>query len=321
MTYTEKQKSQARDTDIIDFLSAFEGLSFKRKGNGYACVEHDSLYIRRDRRGWYWNSQNKGGSSAIDYCEKIKGMSFPQALQTLVGDATKIIKSNTSYTPELKKSQEFSLPEKTDGQYSRVYAYLNKSRKIDSCIISKLMNEKKIYQDKNNNVIFVGFDEQNKAKFACRRGTLSKEFSEKSFRGDCSGSDKKYSFNTEGKNKEKLYVLESPIDLLSHATLVNKALNNTNAWLVHNRLSLAGTTDVALEHYLKRNTNIKELIFCLDNDEAGQKATAEHMKKYKDKGYKVSTIVPKNKDLNEDLIEHIKKSEVKKVKPPTKRTR
>lgn len=317
MTYTETQKSQARGTDIIDFLSTFEGLSFKCKGNGYSCVEHDSLYIKADRRGWYWNSQNTGGSSAIDYCEKIKQMSFPQALQMLVGDAAEIIKSNTLQTPELKKSQEFSLPEKIDGQYSRAYAYLNKSRKIDSCIISKLMHEKKIYQDNNNNVIFVGYDEHDKAKFACRRGTLS----DKSFRGDCSGSDKKYSFNIKGTNKEKLYVFESPIDLLSHATLVNKAVKNNNAWLVHNRLSLAGTTDVALEHYVKLNTNIKELIFCLDNDEAGQKATAEHMKKYNEKGYKVSAITPKNKDLNEDLIEHMKKSEVKRVKPPTKRAR
>ena len=164
------------------------------------------------------------------------------------------------------------------------------------------MTDKQIYQDKNNNVVFVGFDEESQAKFACVRGTLS----DKSFRGDCKGSDKQYSFSIDGTNKTKLYIFESPIDLLSHATLANKVVKNERAWTVHNRLSLAGTTDVALEHYLTAHPDIKELVFCLDNDEAGIKATAEHKEKYQAKGYIVTNFPPHKKDYNEDLTAYIK---------------
>ena len=72
--------------------------------------------------------------------------------------------------------------------------------------------DKKIYQDTHGNVVFVGTDENNEPKFACMRGTNTN----KPFKGDCFGSDKRYAFSMEGSNREKLYVFEAPIDLLSH---------------------------------------------------------------------------------------------------------
>jgi hypothetical protein len=63
--YTDEQKQQAREIDVIGFLETFEGFTFQKKGSGYKCVEHDSLYIRGDRMGWYWNSQQVGGSNAV----------------------------------------------------------------------------------------------------------------------------------------------------------------------------------------------------------------------------------------------------------------
>jgi hypothetical protein len=148
-SYTADQKEQARKTDMIDFLQKYEGFTFKKVGNGYKCVEHNSLVIMQDRTGWYWNSQSKGGSNTIDYCQRIKGMTFPEALQTLVGRGNEIshapIKKVNTNTSEPAFRQAFVLPEKAEGKFNRAFAYLNKSRKINSCIISRLMTDKQIY--------------------------------------------------------------------------------------------------------------------------------------------------------------------------------
>ena len=43
IVYTEEQKQQAREIDIISFLETHEGYSFQKKGSGYKCIEHDSF--------------------------------------------------------------------------------------------------------------------------------------------------------------------------------------------------------------------------------------------------------------------------------------
>lgn len=317
MKYTEQQIETARQTDMIDFLSLHEGFSFKRKGRNYSCVEHDSLVILADRSGWYWNSQGKGGGTAIDYCQKIKGMSFPEALQTLVGNAdeTKKVYKRTEISKQ-KPSEKavFVLPE-TGGnkKCDRVFAYLNKTRKIDNCIIDFLVHEKKLYQDNRGNCVFVGFDESNTARYAAIRGTLS----EVQYRGEVESSDKRYSFSIDGKNKTKLYIFESPIDLLSHATLANKVIGYNKAWTVHNRLSLGGLADVALEHYLSTHPDVKELNLCLDNDDKGIQKSNAYAEKYRVRGYTVNVILPNAKDYNADLVNFQQKKEKQQIsKPP-----
>ena len=54
----------------------------------------------------------------------------------------------------------------------------------------------------------------------------------------------------------------------SHATL---ALRGEICFDGH-RLSLGGTSDVALMAYLNRNPNIERISLCLDNDDAGKMA-------------------------------------------------
>lgn len=88
---------------------------------------------------------------------------------------------------------------------------------------------------------------------------------------------------------------------LSHATMANKITKKPEAWQAHSRISLAGTSDVALEHYLKSHTEVKEIHFVLDNDKAGQEAAEKYCKKYADLGYTTKNHVLKHKDMNEEL--------------------
>ena len=88
---------------------------------------------------------------------------------------------------------------------------------------------------------------------------------------------------------ERLYIFESPIDAMSHASLENAITGDSEAWKQHSRLSLAGTSDTAIPFFLNQHPTVRELVFCLDNDFAGRKASVELTRKYLDKGFYART--------------------------------
>ena len=298
--YSDEQRQQARDTDIIEFLGRYEGFTFKKTGRGYKCVEHNSLVINENRKMWYWNSENKHGVTVVDYLQEIHAMSYPESMDIIIGKEKASIPVAPKVIKNEQQEQKFILPEKTTDKYSRIFAYLINARGLDKDIVTQCIKDKILYQDKNGNAVFVGYDEESQSKFACMRGTLSQI----QFRGDCTGSDKKYPFKIEGTEKDRLYVFESPIDALSYMTL-SKKHTNTEVYKKFNYISLAGTSDVALESYLESNKNVTSIIFCLDNDTAGNLACENYLLKYHQKGYQTMRKAPKSpaKDFNEQLIQ------------------
>ena len=165
-------------------------------------------------------------------------------------------------------------------------------------IVNALITKEMLYEDISGNLVFVGLDENNKPRFASLRGTNENN----NYRADCKGSDKRYSFRMMAeKPKRSIYVFESPIGAISQASIKNIEAGNNQAWKHDNRLSLSGTSLIAMDFYLQTNKAIKELILCLDNDEAGRKATAAIIDKYTRQGYKVVDEPPKAKDYSEDL--------------------
>lgn len=319
MHITNEQKQAANQIDLVAYLES-KGYEMVKRGSSYKINLHgkkfpgdmSSLSIFENRRGWKRWSTGEHGGDAISFLEKNMGMDFQNAVIELTGNNYSSFSNVTKpcKTTEYQDNKPLKLPEKANGKYSRLFAYLTKTRMIDACIVTKMLADNKIYQDKNGNVVFVGYDEKSEPKFACVRGTNT----DKVFKGDCDGSDKRYAFSVEGSNTSKLYVFEAPIDLLSHATMANRYTKNNNAWTLHTRLCLAGTSDVALEHYLKTHSNIKELHFCLDNDDAGQSAAKKHCEKYTSLGYKTINHCPKHNDMNDDLVAY------STGEPPPKKT-
>jgi len=292
--FDEKTVEQARNIDIIDFLKKHYGFTFTPRGEVYRCQQHQSLAVKGDRRSWYWHSHGIGGYGALDFLIIAQCMTFREAMKELAGIAPAIER------PQQKAEQPKTLilPEKA-GVPFRLYDYLCNKRGIDSVIVNTLLQEGKLYEDKRGNVVFVGFDEQGKARFASLRGT----YGDCSFRMDCSGSDKRYGFNMAACTPtERLYIFESPIDAMSHATLDNAATSDKGTWKRRNRLSLAGTSGTALSFFLNKHSAVKELIFCLDNDLAGCEAAVAMARKYSDKGLQTQIELPMGKDINEDLI-------------------
>ena len=275
---------QARNTDIIAFFEKHCGFTFVEYSGAYRCQQHKSLAVKADRRSFYWHSKGVGGFGVLDYLMKVENMPFRQAVETVT--------SATVNEPHVRITQEHPkaliLPEKSSMQL-RLYDYLCVKRGIDSEVVNTLIQKEILYEDKRGNIVFIGYDEHKKPRFAGLRGTYG------DFRGDCAGSDKRYSFSMVFSQSERLYIFESPIDAMSHASL------NKSAWTQHNRLSLAGTSDSALIFFLNKHNYIKTLVFCLDNDPAGREASVQMARKYADKGYHTRIEPPQGKDFNEDL--------------------
>lgn len=309
--YSDDELNAARNTDMVDFLSRRCNFHFKSEGGSYRCTEHNSLVIDRNRKRWYWNSHNQGGNNALDWLQSIEYKSFHEACALLINRSA--ISSDSYYQKEEKNTRikappdkPFVLPKAVNGAYKRVYAYLAKTRNIDPEVIKYCFDKKIIYQDEKNNAVFVGYNENGVAVFGERKGTNS----EKQFRGNLSGSDKKYSFhiNSVRKEDDRVFVFEAPIDLLAHCTINNMkacAVGNTDwqhAFLNHNRLSLSGTSIIALNHYLTNHKEIKNIVVCTDNDDAGKKCAESIAEKYGKIGYSVISMPAKHgKDYGEYL--------------------
>ena len=59
--FTDEQLDRAKNADIIAFLGAYNGWTFKKAGQYYQCDQHDSLLVYADRQGFVWNSRNISG--------------------------------------------------------------------------------------------------------------------------------------------------------------------------------------------------------------------------------------------------------------------
>ena len=286
MLINNKIIEQARNADIIAFFEKYHRFTFTYRNGSYRCEQHKSLAVKDNRCSWYWHSKSVGGFGALDYLIKVENMPFREAVETVTNIKSIIVQPQQ----ESEKSKTLILPQKS-GLHLRLYDYLCCKRGIDGDIVNTLIQKEMLYEDKRGNVVFVGYDEQNKPRFVSLRGT----YGDCGFRMDCTGSDKRYGFNMAFSQSERLYIFESAIDAMSHATI------DKTEWKKHNRLSLSGTSDTALPFFLNQHNYTKELIFCLDNDTAGREAAVNMARKYAEKGYCTQIEIPQNKDFNEDL--------------------
>ena len=235
---------------------------------------------------------------------KVENMPFRDAVEVITGvtpiTSPTLTHRNSASAPA-HPPKTLILPENS-GTNNRLYKYLCWQRRIDKNIVDRLIQKEMLYEDSRGNVVFVGYDEHNKPRFACLRGTRD----DCDYRGDCAGSDKRYGFSVAAYiRSERLYLYESDIDLMSHASIENYLPFDVDAWQDHHRLSLAGITDTAIPFFLNQHREVKELVFCLDNDPAGREAAVSMARKYADKGYHTRLELPQGKEFNEDLCKPV----------------
>lgn len=290
------QVAQAREMDLLTYLQLYEPDNLVRfSGETYCTREHDSLKISNGK--WNWFSKGVGGRTALDYLIKVRDYTFPQAVEALTGRAA--IKPPSFHVP--KPPKVFTLPERNFNN-NRVRQYLwNRgisAEVLDYCIGKGLIFETRKY----HNAVFVGYDQAGKAKYAALRGTMG------DFKGEVSGSDKRYSFSlaAEGQSNE-LHLFEAAIDLLSYCTLCQMSGRD---WQKEHLLSLGGVTKkrtektlpAALEQFLSCHPETQTVFLHLDNDEAGRLATLDISEKLQG-SHEILDAAPRGgKDVN-DLLQ------------------
>ncbi len=305
---------QAKQIDLLTYLQQYEPNELvKFSADTYTTKSHDSLKISNGK--WMWWSRGIGGKNAIDYLVKVKGLSFVEAVETVIGKSVSLpIPQNI---PKENVQKELLLPDKNSSA-NKVMAYLL-SRGIDREIIEYCIENGFVFESlPYHNAVFIGKDEEGIPKYAAYRATNNSRIM-----GDASGSDKHYSFRLEGTSIDKVHLFECAIDVLSYATLIKLSGGD---WRNPNLISLAGVyspkekieeskVPVALEHFLKTRPNIKRIYLHLDNDKAGRLATEALKIKLKDK-YEIVDNPPKiGKDYNDFLLYQLQILQSKKAVP------
>ena len=299
---------RVRQIDLLSYLREYEPsnlVKVKGTSNVYCTAEHDSLKISNGK--WYWWSQGFGGYSALDYLIKVKGYAFVEAVETLSGQRM----SDWIPPPPAPKKDEpkvLLLPEK-NANADRVAQYLF-GRGIDFSIIQECIAEGIIFESKKyHNAVFVGRDENGTAKYAALRSTLGS-----SFKGDASGSDKRYSFRLLARSPcACVHLFEAAIDLLSYATYLKCEGKDYKA---ENLLSLSGVYQpkkqrkdskipIALTTFLDAHPEVKTIYLHLDMDKTGRLCT-ETLQELLKKDYEiVDDPPPVGKDVNDFLLSYL----------------
>ena len=293
--YTREQIQRADDTDLYVFLSG-RGEQFKRCGKEYRWLRHDSVMINKNE--WYRFSQNKGGH-AIDFMKEFYGLSFAEAVKELLGEEG-VGETNRRTAKEDAGRQKvcpiplpgLELPERNEScEIAR--KYLIEQRKLSEQLVDQMIEKGDIYESKNyHNVVFVGRGKEQNPRYAAMRGT-----DEKRYCGEARGSEKTYGFGHIGTD-EKLFVFESPIDLLSYITAVSEE------WEKHSYISLGGLSEKAMKRMYTEYPHIHFIYLCLDNDEPGNERCRQFVSLIPEE-LSVYRLEPVKKDWNECLVAEV----------------
>ncbi len=285
--YTEEQIKQARSIDLMTYLQTYEPTELVHvRGNTWCLREHDSLKLSNGK--WFWWSRGFGGTSALDYLIKVKGLPFIEAMDILTDksrdfqlETLRIFNWNNSNT-----ERKLLLPEKC-GTNLEVIRYLT-GRGIDREIIRDCINEGLLYESlPYHNCIFVGYDENGKAAYACYRATNGERIM-----GDAAGSEKRYAFRVESKGVMKM---------------------QTGNWRAEPMLSLGGVyapspnrpnmkIPAALDNALQNHPEVKAIALHLDNDYAGRSAAKSIAEQLQDRYVIRNEPPPSGKDCNDFLM-------------------
>ena len=265
---------ELKKVDLVTYFRAIMPYELvKVSANEYTTKTHDSL--RMSNGLWNWCSRGFGGRNAIDYLMKTEQLEFNDAANLLLKQLQNKVPT-IEQQPTKPKKKHIIIPEKNTAS-DNVISYL-KSRGIDEEIIKECIEKKLIYEEKHyHNAVFVGYDEFGNIKYAGCRST-----NETIFKQDATGSDKSYSFRLESNTKtDTIYIFEGAIDALSYATFLKLYGMDYKAKTL---ISLAGiyqpASDIskskiplAIQRYLDKHPETKNIFLCFDNDKAGRKAS------------------------------------------------
>ncbi len=291
-------RKKIKEMDLYTYLMEMHLADIEVHNSWVRLKCNPSVNVHAGRSTWHdfsATTTEKYGD-AIALLTKFWGYSFNEALIELLGYLSTGNITVTHEINNISKSREercFIMPPKSRMYPKNVYSYLGKSRHIPYKLIDMLMDKGFIYMTDHvsagkviHNVVFTN----PKRNFYEIRGcnSFGNGFHQSMAKtlNDCLILP-----GTKNKPK-KIYVTEASIDAISLLALHGLSGKIEDAWYI----ALGGIAKLEPMKYLAKKYPDAEIIIAVDNDKAGDKLREAYKGVYK-------SIIPKNKDWNDDLCE------------------
>lgn len=261
------KKSKETQTEIF-FLSPFRNENTA------------SFKVDINKNIWYDFGEGIGGN-IFDFVMRLKECDFKEALHFLRNEFESFSfrqPETNSISRQINKGKSYSINKVQPLQNTILIEYL-KSRSLNIDICKKYLDEV-YYLLKDKKYFGIGF-KNNLKGFEIRNKYVKL----------CLG--KKW-YSLIKNNKQNVIVFESWSDFLSMLSMYPKT-EISNDFLILNSLSMLAKVDEVFSNY-------NCIFWCLDNDEAGKKATENGFKKWKEKSVDVRYLFTGFKDFNDYLI-------------------
>lgn len=288
--------TKALHINALEYFST-KGYSITvEKGTKWKYKIKDLDIILRENLGIWciYNYKEQKGYNIINFLLE-NGYKFPDAIKELTGiEKEKNIKINFKNLEYINNNNndddDFNLKNIIyDNTVKHTIAYLTKTRGLPYILVINLIKMKYIRQitntDKNiHNILFVHYSCKNNGIGANEEvgGDIKGTMPNNKFRGVLSGTGQT-GFNLEyygskkaGLQIDRIYIFESPIDLLSGIALFSNIIEENVLFL-----SMGGCKYGILDTYLTKNIN--QISFFGDNDKAGDETFEKIKQTYGDK--------------------------------------
>jgi len=291
LTFRE-EVDKIKQLSIVDFCDK-QGIELKKSGRYYSLKEHDSLVIDTQKNNFVWNSRQKNGD-IINFVQEYYNVDFKKAIEIITNKDIKEITSSaykeyqekTISLEEIKKSFDSDLVKNKDMR--RVYAYLTKTRNISAETVNEFVSKGLIIEDERHNLTFKMKDKEDNIIGVVKKETGYIKLNYINTHSDIKG----FSFVTKGKNPDKLFFFEAPLDLMSFYEMNKDKLKNSIL------VSMQGLKHNCIIENMKYY-GINDISVCVDNDDGGKKFINFIKEEFKDNNPKF--FIPKSKDWNEDI--------------------
>jgi|GEM_PF-1499805 hypothetical protein len=291
LTFRE-EVDKIKQLSIVDFCDK-QGIELKKSGRYYSLKEHDSLVIDTQKNNFVWNSRQKNGD-IINFVQEYYNVDFKKAIEIITNKDIKEITSSaykeyqekTISPEEIKKSFDSDLVRNKDMR--RVYAYLTKTRNISAETVNEFVSKGLIIEDERHNLTFKMKDKEDNIIGVVKKETGYIKLNYINTHSDIKG----FSFVTKGKNPDKLFFFEAPLDLMSFYEMNKDKLKNSIL------VSMQGLKHNCIIENMKYY-GINDISVCVDNDTSGKKFINFIKEEFKDSNPKF--FIPNSKDWNEDI--------------------
>ena len=277
---TNEQIELARHVNLYQFLLDNYEEDFSMRGRELRMADNEYISIPEDS-GLFTDWSDGSHDNGITFLMRFYGYSMPDAVTALLDgyapEKYEKISCDQISHGERRYKGAIEIPQKYEGKQRNLYAYLMKTRAIPEDIINTLLDKGLLYQDVNNNLVFLNYH-----KNCCEiRGTNT--FSEPFKQTRITQPDKFWYFMP-CENPEKIYITEAAIDAIS----LYELLNREPAIYA----SMHGVMNQKVINRIKDDGRF-HAILAVDNDLMGNvcRGTNEDLE----------CIIPKHKDWNQDL--------------------